>query len=428
MGRTFLGLGSFQFLSFVRRGVFYSFMYIYLFTLMGNVTTTAALGTLNMVASTAGQNLLWGRISDRYGLRRRLIVAGEVLAGFSYLMVFYAHRIILDAGERVSAGLVIITGLSMLEFFWSMSDVGWAALLTDVTTPGMRGGFVGALNFLASLGRMVGVLWAGFLYGDGAGFRDGTIFYIVSAMLFTGSAIMWFALGSNESAAAVPSEGLLSEGVDRQGFGVMVGVLRGHGEGAFNWFLISLTIIVLGSASINQVFLFFLQLEPGLNAGDLGVSIVLMAWTMGGMATSFLWGRVADRVGRFRVILTGSLLAAVTPLLYGSLPDVASMAFVYGLNGVAVMAIQTAGFALAGDIIPEERRGRLFGRYNAVMALSWGPAGFLVGGPVTDLQTGVMGLTRHTAYVNAFFVSSILVLLGTGVFVLRLRKSGGSSR
>jgi hypothetical protein len=32
-----------------------------------------------------------------------------------------------------------------------MSDVGWAALLTDLTTPEKRGRIVGILNFIASL-------------------------------------------------------------------------------------------------------------------------------------------------------------------------------------------------------------------------------------------------------------------------------------
>ena len=189
--RTFFGLGSFQFLSFMRRGVFYSFMYIYLFSLLGKVTATAGLGTFTMLASAVGQNLLWGRISDRYRLRAKLVVIGELIAGFSYIIVFLVHRSLLDAGRSFDAGLAIILGLSLLEFFWSMSDVGWAALLTDVTKPKTRGGLIGALNFLASVGRMTGVLIAGFLYSGGSGFKEGTIFYVVVTMLFVGAAIMW---------------------------------------------------------------------------------------------------------------------------------------------------------------------------------------------------------------------------------------------
>jgi len=163
LGKVFFNLSLFQFLTFVRRGVFYTFMINYLYMLMGNVTSTAALGTLNMFASALGQNLLWGKISDRYKVRAKLVIAGETIAGFTYILVFLVHRSFLDAENTFAAGLTIIFGLSILEFFWSMSDVGWAALLTDVTTPKIRGKVVGVLNFIAALGRMVGILFAGYL-------------------------------------------------------------------------------------------------------------------------------------------------------------------------------------------------------------------------------------------------------------------------
>ena len=173
--RAFFGVGFFQFLSFMRRGIFYSFMYIYLFSLLGKVTITAGLGTFTMLTSAVGQNLLWGRISDRYRLRAKLVFVGTLIAGFAYIIVFLVHRSLLDVGRNAEAGLSIVFGLSLLEFFWSMSDAGWAALLTDITTPETRGGLIGVFNFLASIGRMLGVLIAGFLYGGGSGFKEGTI-------------------------------------------------------------------------------------------------------------------------------------------------------------------------------------------------------------------------------------------------------------
>jgi len=412
--RTFLGLGSFQWLSFMRRGVFYSFMYRYLFDLMGNVTITTLLGTLDMIASSLGQNLLWGRISDRYRLRAKLIIMGEVIAGFAYIAVFLTHTFLLSVGSYFFAGLSIIVGLAVLEFFWSMSDVGWASLLTDVTTPEIRGGFVGTLNFLATFGRMIGIVAAGFLYEGGRGFREGTIFYIVTAMLFTGAAIMWFSSMSVKptTTALIESPKAITE--PKETYDV--------NERIFKWFLISLIIVVLGSASVNQVFLLFLQLPEGLNTSDLGVSAVLSAWTIGGMAISVLSGMLADRVGRGKVILSGFIKVAATPLFYGIAPNVGFMALVYGINGASVAAIQTAGFAFAGDIIPAHRRGRLFSRYNAVMALSWGPAGLLIGGPLADVQTRVLGVPRYLAYVNVFIASSILVCLGTVVFLFKVKK------
>jgi len=420
---TFLGLGSFEFMTFMRRGVFYTFMIYYLYDLLGRVTIVAMLGTFTMVASTLGQNFLWGRISDRYRLRTQLIVVGEITAGITYILVFLLHKTLIDAGSGATAGMAIIVGLSILEFFWSMSDVGWAALVTDITTSEIRGRFIGTINFISSVGRMTGVLTAGFLYENGLGFRQGTIFYVVTAMLFAGAAIMWLASRSLKSTTNLSVEGR-SEVEDSGAIKTQetAADVKFENPRGFLWFLVALTIIVLGATAINQVFLLFLKIPEGLNATDEQVSLVVTAWTLGAMTASILSGRLADKIGRAKTILIGLLLAVATLLSFGIVPNVGLMALTYGINGVSFMTLQTAGFALAGDIIPAHSRGRLLSRYNAVMALSWGPAGLLIGGPLADIQTGVMGASRYVAYVNTFIASSILIIIGTIVFLAKVRE------
>jgi len=420
---TFLGLGSFEFMTFMRRGVFYTFMIYYLYDLLGKVTIVAMLGTFTMVASTLGQNILWGKIADRYRLRTQLIVLGEITAGIAYILVFLVHKSIIDAGGGATAGMVIITGLSILEFFWSMSDVGWAALVTDLTTPEIRGRFIGTINFISSVGRMTGVVTAGFLYEGGLGFRQGTIFYVVTAMLFAGAAIMWFASRSLKSSTKSSLE-RGSKIEDNRAIKTPKPTVNTKPENprAFLWFLIALTIIVLGATSINQVFLLFLKLPDGLNATDEQVSLIVMAWTLGGMTASILSGRLADKVGRAKTIMIGLFLGVATLLLYGIVPNVELIALTYGINGVSFMTLQTAGFALAGDIIPAHRRGRSLSRYNAVMALSWGPSGLLIGGPLADIQTAVIGVSRQTAYINTFIASSILIIIGAAVFLAKVKE------
>lgn len=387
----------------------------YLFTLMQTVTSTALLGTLNMVASTLGQNLLWGKIADRRKLSRtQLIITGETTAAVTYFIVYQIHKALLNTQANLAAGLAIIFGLSFLEFFWSMSDVGWAALLADVTTSKSRGRIVGLLNFIASLGRTLGIIFAGFLYLNGDGFRNGTIFYVVVIMLFTSATIMWvtsrFMKSSNKETPELAKESLRQQ------------THTSDNKHTYNWFLISLTMIIIGATCVNQVFLLFLKLPNGLNSSDPDMSFILTAWTLAGMLTCLLCGWLTERFGTIKILSTGLILAIITPLLYGLTINVWTMALFYGLNGVSFWIIQTAGFTFAGDTIPEHERGRLFSRYNAVMALSWGPAGLLVGGPLADFQTN-SGLNAYTAYVNVFYASSIIVAIGTLLFALRVVKS-----
>jgi MFS family permease len=411
--QTYFNLSVFQFITFLRRGVFYTFMITYLHMLMGTVTWTAALGTLNMIGSSLGQNLLWGKICDKYKVRTKLIISGEMIAALTYALVFFIHRFLRDSGSDFNAGLSLILGLSILEFFWSMSDVGWAALLTDVTTPQSRGRVIGTLNFIASVGRMTGVIYSGFLYNDGEGFLNGTIFYIVIALLLTGVSLMIFTsrrikTEKTEEQCTTTTTTQEKDTSDR------------HNERKYRTFLTSLIVVVLGAASINQIFLLFLQLPNGLNFSDPQMTLVVSAWTIGGMIASLATGRLSDRLGRIKVLAMGLILAVATPLFYSFASSVPLMSIVYGLNGMSFWTIQTVGFVFAGDLIPTGKRGRLLGRYNTVIALSWGPAGILIGGPLADLQVGRLGLSPLTAYVNAFYASSIIVLIGTVLFIAKI--------
>jgi hypothetical protein len=385
----------------------------YLFDLMGTVTSTTLLGTLNMIASALGQNLLWGKISDRYKLRSKLIILGESIAAAAYFIVFLIHRSLLDRQASFASGLSLIFGFSLLEFFWSMSDVGWAALLTDVTTSKTRAGVVGALNFVASIGRIIGIGAAGFLYNNGEGFRQGTLFYIVIAVLIISTIIMWITLRYVEKPREETEEEITGKLVENNA--------DNSGE-IYNWFLIALIIIVIGATCVNQVFQLFIRLPDGLNASGPEMGLILTAWNVGGTLANLLCWRFGNRIGSVKILFAGLGLAIITPLFYGSASSVLTTALIYGLNGASFWAIQTSGFSFAGDLIPEDKRGRLFSRYNTVMAISWGAAGFLVGGPLADIQTHNFNISSWIAYVNTFYLSSIIVLVGTILLAVKVAK------
>ena len=77
-----------------RRGLFYSYLSIYLRHFLGlSVTETTLFATLPMVLNIVFQTFVWGVFSDKYQLRRTLIVCGEALAGFGTIIVWYAHTL-----------------------------------------------------------------------------------------------------------------------------------------------------------------------------------------------------------------------------------------------------------------------------------------------------------------------------------------------
>jgi hypothetical protein len=77
----FTGLSSFQTLAMFRRGLFYTFLSLYIREFLGlTVTETTLFATIPMAASSLCQMFVWGSVSDRLKVRRTMIIVGEVLA------------------------------------------------------------------------------------------------------------------------------------------------------------------------------------------------------------------------------------------------------------------------------------------------------------------------------------------------------------
>ncbi|MCP4763124.1 MAG: MFS transporter, partial [archaeon] len=128
--KTFFGLSSFQMLVMFRRGLFYTYLSIYMRNFLGlSVTETTLFATIPMIFSVIFQTFIWGPISDRLQRRRTLIISGEVLAGIGVLIVWFLHAQLDDLHQ---AGYIIIFGLCGVEIFWSMSNIGWSALVSDL--------------------------------------------------------------------------------------------------------------------------------------------------------------------------------------------------------------------------------------------------------------------------------------------------------
>ncbi|MBY8980861.1 MAG: hypothetical protein KGD72_10750, partial [Candidatus Lokiarchaeota archaeon] len=87
---TFLGLSSFQLLAMFRRGMFYTYLSLYMaiFLHLDPIIVTLY-ATLPMIMSVVFQNFVWGPLSDKFQRRRTMIILGEVLAGFGTILVWF---------------------------------------------------------------------------------------------------------------------------------------------------------------------------------------------------------------------------------------------------------------------------------------------------------------------------------------------------
>ncbi len=410
-GITFFGVSSFQVLAMFRRGLFYSFLAVYLRGYLGlSVTETTLFATVPMAVSSTFQALVWGRLSDRLQRRRALIILGEVLAAVGTVALWYAH---LQPETRRASGYVIIVGLGIIEMFWSMSNVGWSALLSDIYVAEERVTIQGQLASVGAVGRIIGVWIGGTLYGGtggwyaGWGFQEGALFFVAAGAILVSAIPMLF----------VP-EGRVADARDED-------TLDGREQGVprparlFIAFLVAMVFINFGRNSMAVLRAPFLSLEEGCGLGSKEMSTLINLRSVAMIVTGLTVGAIGRRIGNGRGLVLGVVSSMVALLTFGfaRTTGVAGLGnVVMGFSDIVVMA---SSYALASVLIPSAKRGRLFGMYNATMFLSWGLAGTVITGPLIDYLVG-RGHPELFAYRMAFVASVAITAVGLGVFVYLL--------
>lgn len=412
--RNFIGLSSFQMLAMFRRGLFYSFLTIYLRHFLGmSVTETTLFATGPMVMNVLFQTFTWGPLSDRWQLRRTFIIAGELLAAAGTLFVWYAH--LLTASSTL-AGYVIIIGLSIVEIFWSMSNVGWSALVSDIYPAHSRNTVQGRLASVGGLGRIMGV-WIGGLLYDGYGLAYAGWGFHRGALFFVAAGVMLLSVGP---LLLLPEGGFKKEDRARP---TAVGREETGSTRIFVIFLVAMTFINFGRNSIAVIFPQYLVLEGGFAVSSATLSYIVNMQSAAIMLTGLLSGWIARRTGDDLALMIGAVLtitALVVMALTSSLPVMYLCNFIRGISEVLIFS---SAYACASILIPPAQRARLFGYFNATFFLSWGLAGTFIAGPAIDWMVG-SGTAETLAYRISFILAAMITVIGVIIEGLLLKNRG----
>jgi len=413
----FVGVSSFQILVMFRRGLFYTFLSVYLRFFLGlTVTETTFFATFPMIMNVLCQTFLWGKISDRSQKRRTLIIVGEMSAAVITFLVWVVHRL---PETQTTAGYVIIVGMSVVEIFWSMSNIGWSALISDLYPERERTAVQGRLASVGAAGRLIGVWIGGLAYDglgrfyEGWGFDQGLLFFIASGVMLVSTIPMFF----------IPEGGVATGRGDPERVN---GIAPGRGgppaySRKFVVFLLALVLINFGRNSITMMKAQYLVLDDGFDVGSGLLSHIVNMQSAAILAGGLIMKRLSKRFTDGVLLLAGALIA-VLGLIGFALARVIPVIFASNfLNGLADVVILASSYSYASRLIPPLYRGRQFTLFNATMFLSWGVAGTLIGGPIVDLLLG-SGAGEVFSYRMSFVSAAVLVVVGIVVltFVNRM--------
>ena len=403
--RIFTGLSSFQMLAMFRRGLFYTYLSIYMKEFLNmSVFETTLYATLPMIMSIIFQNFVWGPISDKSQKRRTLIVFGEILAGTGTLIVWVFHFFLTNLHL---AGYVIIIGLSFVEMFWSMSNIGWSALISDLYPTKKRSKIMGQLTGLGGLGRIFGIFIGGLLYDVGFGFRNGPLFFIASfVMIISTIPMLLFSpeggitLKEHEDINAVE----LSNNNNQKGIFVFI------------IFIISLAFINFGRNSIAIPYSQYLTLDTGFNVDSIMLSFIANSRSVATLIIVFTIGALSKRIGHSIALIFGTSIGIVALIITATTSHLPIIFIGSFLIGAAEVIIYASSYVIASVLIPARMRGKLFAVYNTTFFLSWGLAGTLISGPIIDILLRE-GTSAVFAYQIGFFIAAIICLIGLLIFI-----------
>ncbi len=405
-------------LAMFRRGLFYTYLTIYLKHFLGlSVTTTALFATIPMVFNVVLQRYVWGILSDKYQKRRTLIIWGELLAGIGTAAVWYFHLI---PEDKLISGYVIIAGLSVIEIFWSMSNVGWTALISDMYKKGSRVSVMGKLESLGGIGRFFGILAGGLLYDNfgssypGWGFHEGSLFFLSAGIMIISIFPMFL----------IPEGGINKEN-EHESSQTLTGDFN---SSIFIVFITAMALIHFGRNSIAVTFPQYLSLKSGLDLSSIVLSHVVNIKSIAMIIFGITSGWAARKIGNYGYLIVASIAAALSLIIIGiaeSLPWICIASFLMGFSEVAILA---SSYELASQLIPPDRRGTLFSIFNATLFLSWGIAGFFIAGPITDFLIAA-GRPEVYAYKVSFNAAAGITISGVLllIYFFRLLKINSST-
>ena len=152
--------------------------------------------------------------------------------------------------------------------------------------------------------------------------------------------------------------------------------------------------------------------EHGVPIALLGV--VIAAWPAARLITEPLFGILADRTARVPLMVGGLLLAAAS---VGSMALWASpVAFIVlrALSGLGTAMYDPAARGYLTDATPAERRGEVFGLYNAAQQ-----GGILLGPAIGGLGTALAGGYQFVLVFSAVMTTLAAIAVATRVRELR---------
>jgi MFS family permease len=140
------------------------------------------------------------------------------------------------------------------------------------------------------------------------------------------------------------------------------------------------------------------RLSGGMEKLGIAFSIMVLLQSL----TSYFAGHCSDRLGRKPFLFLTAYVDALILFLYTIIDETYQLYFLQGMLGITNGMADTIQTSLLGDLTKKEKRGRVVGKFNAIVSLA-SAAGLALGGYMAKLY-GIKSL---------FYLASIVIVIST---------------
>ncbi|MCA8981956.1 MAG: MFS transporter [Planctomycetes bacterium] len=312
--------------------------------------------------SAAFMTPIWGALGDRFG--RKLMVVRALLG----LTVFVG---LMSLAKRPEHLFLLRLGQGMFSGFMAPS----ITLVSFSAPPGKQGRITGSLQVSVAIGAMAGPL-IGATFGSQVGMAP--LFLSVAAAALVGAVvILRFASEPDVAQRAVVGEVGVA-GVLRGTLRDLRDVMTNHDVRNTVILLFVLTFSYGASKPLMEIFVRDVVGEEGA-VRNTGLLATLMA--LASTLTLRGWGSWSDAHGHGRALAICASISALALCGHSLAWGFASLVVLQLALGFGLAGASPSSYGLAGDAVPEERRGGafgvLFGARTLAMATSAWAGGYL---------------------------------------------------
>lgn len=323
---------------------------------------------------------IWGRIGDKYGRKKVLIILGFGLS-ISVLLMGYVSSVFMLFILRLFMGL--------FAGFISMSQ----ALIATQTPKHIAGKVLGTLQTGNVAGGLFGPLIGGML-ADTVGFQ----YTFLLTSLTTAIAATLVVVGVKE----------ISMNRDKQNEKTY------SGKEVLNYiFTTPMLLMVMVISTIIQVANFSIQPLLALYVGELnGAShiallsgIAFSATGLGNLLFTRQWGKLGDRIGYEKVMMVLLLLSALIYLPQAFITNIWQLVILRFILGTVVGGLIPCRTAYIRQVAPLSIQGEVLG-YNASFRFFGNVIGPVMGG----FLAGYVGISSVFFVTSSLFIISAILL------------------